>query len=103
VRSCVATWYGLIGEMRLAASETGAAEAALDLADHFLATTGQRYAEALLLLLRARVAHARGAPRATVVATAERSRVVAAEQEAHLFVHRAEEFLAELHGASVDH
>ena len=26
-----------------------------------------------------------------------------AEQEAHLFVHRAEEFLAELHGASVDH
>ncbi|MDD7933844.1 BTAD domain-containing putative transcriptional regulator [Actinomycetospora straminea] len=103
VRSCVATWYGFIGEMCLAASDPDAAAAALDLADHFLATSRQRYAAALLVLLRARVLRARGAAHATVVATAEEGRALALEQEAHLVVHRADALLGELRSDSVRH
>jgi ATP/maltotriose-dependent transcriptional regulator MalT len=95
-RSCVATWYGLLGEMRLASGETGEAATALDQADHFLETCGQRYPEGLLLLLRARLRHVRGEPVADVRAAAERARVLSADREAHLFARRAELFLAEL-------
>ncbi|MFD4603288.1 ATP-binding protein [Streptomyces sp. NPDC058464] len=95
-RSGLATWYGLLGEMWLAAGKLDEADAALDRADAAIETYGQRYAESLLLLLRARVLQARGEPVATVRAVAERAHALSVEREAHLFARRAEELLAEL-------
>ncbi|MFF7467650.1 BTAD domain-containing putative transcriptional regulator [Streptomyces sp. NPDC008092] len=92
-RSGLATWYGLLGEMWLMAGELDEAAAALDRADSALDTHGQRYAEGLLLLLRARVLEARGEPAVIVRATAERALALSTEREAHLFAHRAKELL----------
>ncbi|MET8157048.1 BTAD domain-containing putative transcriptional regulator [Sphaerisporangium sp. NPDC005289] len=95
-RSCVATWYGLLGDMRLMAGSPAEAATALDRADHYLDTYGQRYSEGLILLLRARVLRALGEPVAVVRAAAERARTLSAAREAHLFARRAAAFLAEL-------
>jgi tetratricopeptide (TPR) repeat protein len=95
-RSGLATWYGLLGEMWLVAGKWEEAAAALDRADSCLDTYGERYAEGLLLLLRARLMGARGEPVAAVRAAAERARTLSAEREAHLFAHRAEELMAGL-------
>jgi hypothetical protein len=86
--------YCLLAEMWLAADELDEAERVLNKADRCLVTDGQRYIEGLLMLLRAKLMRARGDDVATVRATAERAREVAAECGAHLFVRRAEEFLA---------
>ncbi|MFJ4988852.1 ATP-binding protein [Streptomyces sp. NPDC088732] len=94
--SGLATWYGFLAEMWLAAGKLDEADAALDRADRAVATYGQRYAESLLLLFRARVLRARGEPVATVRALAERAHALSVEREAHLFARRAEELLAEL-------
>ncbi|MEU6147698.1 AAA family ATPase [Streptomyces sp. NPDC047081] len=100
-RSGLATWYGLLGEMWLAAGKLDEADAALDGADSAIATYGQCYAESLLLLIRARVLRARGEPVAVVRAFAERAHALSVEREAHLFARRAEELMAELaHGTS---
>ncbi|MEU3985655.1 AAA family ATPase [Streptomyces sp. NPDC026672] len=93
-RSGLATWYGLLGEMWLAAGKLDEAVAALDRADSAINRYGQRYSEGLLLLLRARVLQARGEPVATVRAVAERAHALSVEREAHLFVRRAEELMA---------
>ena len=95
-RSCVATWFGLLGEMRLAAGQPDEAAAALDRADWALDTFGQRYPEGLILLIRARQLRARGEPVAIVRAAAEQARSLSVEREAHLFARRAEELLATL-------
>jgi tetratricopeptide (TPR) repeat protein len=95
-RSGLAMWYGLLGEMWLVAGTLDESAAALDRADALLHTYGERYAEGLLLLLRARLMHARGEPVATVRAAAERARALSVEREAHLFARRAEELLAGL-------
>ena len=99
-RSCVATWFGLLAEMWLAAGRSGRGAAALDRADLCLDTYGQRYPEGLLLLLRARLLHARGEPVADVRAVADEARVLSINREAHLFAQRAETFLAELDASS---
>ncbi|WP_051572077.1 BTAD domain-containing putative transcriptional regulator [Cryptosporangium arvum] len=91
--SGVATWYGLIAEMWLAADAPDRAEAALVRAEHFLGVNDQRYAEGLVLLLRARLLQARGAPLADVRAAAERARVLSGQREAYLFARRAQEML----------
>ncbi|MFJ3403847.1 ATP-binding protein [Promicromonospora sp. NPDC090134] len=96
VRSCISTWYALLGEMLLAAGDLRSAAAALNRADHYLHTYGQRYAEGLLLLLRARLLQAQGHPDATVRAAVRKARQVSTEQEAHLIVQRADTFLAQL-------
>ena len=96
-RTCVSTWYALLGEMRLAAGQLDAAAAALDRADDCLVRYGQRSAEGLLILVRAQLALAAGDDRAAVRG-AERARAVALEQEAHVFVRRAEQLLADLAG-----
>jgi len=95
-RSCVATWYALLGEMHLSAGSTDDAGAALDRAEFYLNAYGQRYPEGLLLLLRARLLHARGEPVAVVRAAVEAARTLSLAREARLFAHRAEAFLAEL-------
>lgn len=100
-RSCVATWYGLLGEMHLAAGALAAAGASLDRAGQCLDAYGQRYAEGLILLLRARLLLARGAKIGTVRAAAEKARTLSVQREAHLFAHRADELLAELAGADI--
>ncbi|MFI5959002.1 ATP-binding protein [Cryptosporangium sp. NPDC051539] len=94
-RSCVATWFGLLAEMRMAAGDLEEATAALDHAGHYLDTYGQRYSEGLILLLRARLLRARGAPEVVVREAAERARALSAERGAHLFARRAEQFTGE--------
>ncbi|MFF5292083.1 ATP-binding protein [Paractinoplanes globisporus] len=92
-RSGLATWYGLLGEMWLAAGWLDEAAAALDRADSFVVRYDQRYAEGLLILLRARLMRARGEPAADVRRMAERARTLSTERGAHLFAHRAEDLL----------
>ncbi|MFG1996401.1 ATP-binding protein [Actinoplanes sp. NPDC048988] len=88
--------YALIGEMWLMAGRPAEATAALDQAEHYQNLFGQRYAEGLLLLLRARVLAASGEPAEAVKAAAERARALSAERGAHLFARRAGDLLAEL-------
>jgi hypothetical protein len=95
-RSCVATWYALLSEMHLATGSTHEAAAALDRADFYLTTYGQRYPEGLLMLLRARLLQAQGEPVVVVRAAAEKARELSMDREARLFVIRADELLAEL-------
>lgn len=95
-RSCVATWYGLLGEMQLAAGSTDDATAALNRADFYLNAYGQRYPEGLIGLLRARLLHARGEPVAAVRSVAEAARALSIERGARLFAARVDEFLAAL-------
>jgi tetratricopeptide (TPR) repeat protein len=93
-RSGLATWCGLLSEMWLAAGRLDEAAAALDRADSFIAAYDQRYAEGLLLLLRARLMQARGEPVADVRAAAERARTLSTGREAHLFARRAQQLLS---------
>ncbi|MEO3862115.1 AAA family ATPase [Acrocarpospora sp. B8E8] len=92
----VAYHHGLIAEMWLAAGMPDEAGIALDKAEHALEAYGQRYAEGLVLLLRARLLHARGEPDEVVRAAAEKARDRSSECESHLFARRAERFLAEI-------
>ncbi len=94
-RSGLAAMYGLLAEMLLAADLPAKAAEALDRADESL-NYGERYAEGLLLLLRAQLQQSQGAPVGAVRATAERSRALSTMREAHLFAHRAENLLTEL-------
>ncbi|MGI5447536.1 hypothetical protein ACQEVM_17500 [Streptomyces sp. CA-243310] len=95
VRTCVSTWYALLGEMRMAAQALDAAAVALDHAQDCLERYGQSSSEALVILLRAQLARAAGDDR-LAVRRAETARAVALGQEAHLFVRRADRLLAEL-------
>jgi DNA-binding SARP family transcriptional activator/tetratricopeptide (TPR) repeat protein len=97
-RSDIATWFALLGEMWLAASDLDAADAALDEADRALDRFGQRYSEGLVLLVRARVLAARGCPVEQVRRAALRAQELATEREAHLFAQRAAAFLRTVDG-----
>ncbi|WP_218136314.1 BTAD domain-containing putative transcriptional regulator [Nonomuraea jiangxiensis] len=92
----VAYHHALSAEMWLAAGMTDEAGTALDRADQALDAYGQRYAEGLVLLLRARLLHARSEPAEVVRAAAEQARDRSNERGSHLFARRAETFLAEL-------
>lgn len=94
----IAYHYGLISEMWLAAGMPDRAGAALECADQALWRYGQRYAEGLLLLLKARLMQARGEPLTAVRAAAEQARTLSTVSGAHLFARRAERFLADLDG-----
>jgi tetratricopeptide (TPR) repeat protein len=93
-RSCIATWYALLGEMLLAAGSPEKALVALDRADQALADYGQRYPEGLVLLIRARALAAAGEPVEVVRAAAVHARTLSAERGAHLFARRCDDFLA---------
>ncbi|WP_233211289.1 BTAD domain-containing putative transcriptional regulator [Mycobacterium sp. shizuoka-1] len=95
-RSCVATWYVLLAEMWLEAEDHDQAERALDRAEQCMHTYGQRYPEGLLLVMRARLLHARGARVSQVRAAAQHARSVSEQREAHLFAQRAQALLDEL-------
>lgn len=94
-RSNLATWYALLAEVRLCADEIPAAMTALDKAETFIDTYGERYAEGLVLLIRAKALRAGGDIQSAVRA-AHRALVLSREREAHLFVARAKSLLAEL-------
>ena len=95
-RSCVATWYALLAEMFLVAGSFDNAAEALDRAQFYIDAFGQRYPEGLIMLLRARVLHARGESADIVGATADAARALSVDHEAGLFARRAERFLAGL-------
>ncbi len=95
-RSGAAVWSTLVGEAWLAAGDPARASAALDRAESFQALTGQRSAESLLLLVRARLLEAQGAPPDVVQGAAEQARELALKREAHLFARRSEAFLSSL-------
>jgi ATP/maltotriose-dependent transcriptional regulator MalT len=101
-RSNLPTWYALLAEMWLAAGRPDDAAQALDRAGEFLEAHGQRYAEGLLLLLRARLLRARGADDTAVRTAAELARTRSAEREAHLFAGRAGDLLASLDRSVAD-
>ncbi|WP_329103218.1 hypothetical protein OG792_26100 [Micromonospora sp. NBC_01699] len=92
----IAYHNGLLAEMWLAAGRPDEAGTALDRADRALEAHGQRYAEGLIRLLRARLLHARGESADVVRAAAEAARAWSADRETHLFARRAEEFVASL-------
>ncbi|MDT3445849.1 BTAD domain-containing putative transcriptional regulator [Pseudofrankia sp. BMG5.37] len=92
----IAYHYGLIAEMWLAAGMPDRAAAALGRADQAVWDHGQRYAEGLLLLLKARLSQARGESPAAIRAAAQRAYSHSTACEAHLFAQRSERFLAEL-------
>ncbi|WP_326626784.1 AAA family ATPase [Nonomuraea fuscirosea] len=87
---------GLIADMLLSARMPDEAAAALDRADRYLADHGQRYAEGLLLLLRARQLWAHGEPAPVVREIGARAVALSGERGAHLFARRAGKFLAEI-------
>ncbi|MFD8078341.1 BTAD domain-containing putative transcriptional regulator [Streptomyces sp. NPDC059718] len=90
----IAYHYALIAEMWLAAGSPDRADAALDRAEQALWDYGQRYAEGLLLLVKARLLQARGASLTAVRAAAERAYTHSTAHEAHLFARRAERLLS---------
>ncbi|WP_026310915.1 BTAD domain-containing putative transcriptional regulator [Parafrankia elaeagni] len=92
----VAYYHALIAEMWLVAGRPDEAGNALGRADRALDAYGQCYAEGLVLLLRARLLHARGEPADDVRAAAGKARERSDERESYLFARRAEKFLAEL-------
>lgn len=95
-RSDIATWYGLLAEIRLSEGAFEEAAAALDLADDALDKYGQRYSEGLILLMRARLLHAQHQPLSEIKRAAESARNLSVSREAHLFAHRADAFLQSL-------
>lgn len=95
-RSCVATWYALLGEMLMAVDQIDDADVALNRAQWCLDAYGQRYPEGLLGVLRARVMQARGEPTSAVRSVALAARTLSAQREAGLFVARADRLLDEL-------
>ncbi|GAB3065703.1 hypothetical protein GCM10027053_31150 [Intrasporangium mesophilum] len=95
-RSNLAIWYALLAEMQLAAGDPRAATSSLDKAETFIAAYGERYAEALVLLIRAKTLHGLGAAEPEVLAAARRASDLARNREAHLFAARAADFLEEI-------
>ena len=94
-RTCVSTWYALLGEMRIAAGDLDRAASALDSAEDHLERHGQRSAEALIILVRAQLALA-ASDDDRAAALADKARSVATEQGAYLFVQRADKLLDSL-------
>lgn len=96
-RSNLATWYALLAEIQLRAGDPYAAMKALDKAETVIDTYGERYAEGLVLLIRAEALRAGGDLRSAVRA-ARRAVALSRERGAHLFASRAYGLLGELPG-----
>ncbi len=73
---------------------------ALDKAETFIATYGERYAEGLVLLIRAKALRASGDTEAAV-RTGHQALLLSQERGAHLFAGRANSLLAELASSGV--
>ncbi|WP_184982980.1 ATP-binding protein [Sphaerisporangium rubeum] len=94
-RSNLATWYALLAEVRLRAGDVPAAMTALDRAETFIDTYGERYAEGLVVLIRAQALRAAGDV-SSAERAARRALTLSQERGALLFAPRADGFLAEL-------
>ncbi|WP_211305307.1 hypothetical protein, partial [Crossiella equi] len=97
-RSGLASHFARLAELYLLAERPAEAARALDRAEGYLATYGQRFAEGLVLVNRARLARALGEPEEVVRAAIDRAAALATEREAFLFVREAEALRAELDG-----
>lgn len=95
-RSGAANWYTLVAEMWIKAEQWDDAARALDRAEKCMDEQDQRYSEGLLLVMRARLLHLRGAPAARALAAAQHARTLSMDREAHLFVQRADALIAEI-------
>lgn len=100
-RSNLATWYALLAETRLCGKDPSAAMTALEKAETFIERYGERYAEGLVLLIRATAFRAGGDVRSAVRA-ARRALTLSRERGANLFATRATGLLAELPGGGDD-
>jgi ATP/maltotriose-dependent transcriptional regulator MalT len=89
-------YYSLIAEMFLAAGMPEKAGIALDGADRFADAHGERFAECLRLLLRARVLHAQGEPVAVVRAAAAKAKTVSAERRIYVVARRADDLMSQI-------
>ena len=76
-RSNLATWHALRAEVLVAGDQASAAMAALDEAEQVIEAHGERYAECLVLLVRARAMALRGDSESSVRAVAERGLALA--------------------------
>jgi tetratricopeptide (TPR) repeat protein len=94
-RSNLATWYALLAEIRLCGDDPAAAMTALDRAETLIDRHGERYAEGLVLLIRAKALRACGDVRSAARA-AHRALTLSRERGALLFATRAGDLLAEL-------
>ncbi|MBD0862707.1 AAA family ATPase [Gordonia sp. zg691] len=81
-------WLGLHAEVLIAAGKLTDAAALLDRAEDFAERTGERYADAHRILVRARYEYANGRPASVVGATLTRAREAAVVQEANALVER---------------
>jgi hypothetical protein len=95
-RSGIAFNFVLVADMFLAAGMPDRAGAALDRAEWSIDAHGQRFAESLLLLSRARLLQATGEPDAVVRVMAEKAKTLSVDRGALLIARRADEFLAGL-------
>lgn len=95
-RSGIARCYMLLADAELSAGRPERAGAALDRAEWCLDAYGQRTAEPLIMLTRARWLLATGHDLAAVRDLVDRARRLAVEREAFLFVRRADELEATL-------
>ncbi|GAA1390679.1 BTAD domain-containing putative transcriptional regulator [Catellatospora chokoriensis] len=86
-------YYSLVAEMFLAAGMPDRAAIALDGADRFAEVNGERFAESLRLLIRAKMLHARGEPVRVVRAAAEKARVISTEHGAYVITRRVDELI----------
>ncbi|WP_345638073.1 ATP-binding protein [Rugosimonospora acidiphila] len=91
-RSNLATWYALLAEVLLRAGDVGAAITALDKGETFIETYGERYAEGLVLLIRAQALRA-GGDVESAQNVARRALTLTREREANLFAARVGELL----------
>ncbi len=96
-RSNLATWYALLGEIQLRGGDPSAAMTSVDKAETFINTYGERYAEGLVLLIRAEALRAGGDIHSAERA-AHQAFILSQEREAHLFAKRANGLLADLSG-----
>ncbi|WP_327003277.1 AAA family ATPase [Dactylosporangium sp. NBC_01737] len=94
-RSNLATWYALLAEIRLCGDDPSSAMTALDKAETFIDRHGERYAEGLVLLIRAKALLA-GGDVGSAASAARRALTLSQERGALLFATRAADLLAEL-------
>ncbi|WP_425460189.1 ATP-binding protein, partial [Herbidospora galbida] len=94
-RSNLATWYALLAEVLLRAGDVSAATTALDRAETFIDAYGERYAEGLVLLIRAEALRDHG-DLASAERVARRALALSRERGAGLFAARAGDLLAGL-------
>lgn len=85
VGSCVALCLGFLAEMKLVSGDLHGAQTTLDFAFECLETYDQRYAEGMLVQMRARIMRASGAHSQAIRSVTEQARSISELRGSHLF------------------